>query len=229
MIEIDSLCCGYDKIQILYNVNFSAKNQITAVIGSNGSGKSTLLKSVFGLCDVYSGKIKYNNLDITNIQTNKIIHLGISYMAQKDNVFLEQTIQENLIIASLPDSPDLVETFRIFPVLKQYKNKKAIQLSGGEKQMLAMAMILAKKPKIILLDEPTANLSPKNADIVLDKIKQIQQELDNCIILVEQNIKKSLAICDSCYLFSSGKVIYQGNAEKLLKDSKLVSKYLGIK
>lgn len=227
-INIDSLGSGYGKNHVLHDVAFTADNEITAIVGSNGSGKSTLLKSIFGLCDIYAGKIIFDEHDITRTPTHKITDLGISYMAQRENVFGELNIYENLVISSLPAKPDLDATFDFFPILEQFRNKKAKDLSGGQRQMLAMAMILTKNPRVILFDEPTANLSPKNADLVLDKIQEIQKKLHNCIILVEQNVKNTLGICDKCYLFSSGKVVYHGNPQQLLNDSHLVGKYLGL-
>ena len=229
VISTDLLCSGYDKTQILYSVNFAADKQLTAIIGSNGSGKSTLLKSIFGLCDIFSGHITLNGQDITKYPAHKLADMGIAYMPQKDNVFADLTVLENLNIANISNKTDFEDIWNFFSVLEPYKKTKAKNLSGGERQLLAMSMILVKSPDVILLDEPTANLSPKNADMILAKIKEIQHKLNCCIILVEQNVKNALNICDECYLFSSGKIVYQGNPQKLLSDSNLAQKYLGVK
>ena len=227
-IDVKNLCSGYDKKQILHDVSFSADNNITVVVGSNGSGKSTLLKSIYGLCDIFSGSIYLHQQEITDIPTFKMQSLGVTYMAQNNNVFADLSVYENLVIGNLPNSPDLEYVFDFFPTLKEILNLDARQLSGGQRQLLAMAMTISKRPDVMLFDEPTANLSPKNAEMVLDKIKEIQKKMDNCVILVEQNIKNALSICDACYLFTNGKVAYNGTPQKLLSDPDLASNYLGI-
>ena len=227
-ITIESLYSGYGKNQILHGVDFAADDELTVIVGSNGSGKSTLLKSIFGLCNITSGKISMRQREITRLSTHRITKIGISYMSQTNNVFYDLSVRENLIIASLPDDPPLADLFELFPVLEPAMHKKAKDLSGGQRQMLAMAMTLTKKPEVILFDEPTANLSPKNATLVLNKIKEIQHKLGNCIILVEQNVKNALGICDTCCLFSGGNIIYRGGPESLLADEQLAKKYLGV-
>ncbi len=227
-ITIQSLHSGYGKNQILHGVDFAAGDELTVIVGSNGSGKSTMLKSIFGLCDITSGRIMLEERDITGMSTHRITKTGISYMSQTNNVFYDLSIRENLVIASLPDEPPLEDLFELFPALRPSMSKKARDLSGGQRQMLAIAMTLTKKPRVILFDEPTANLSPKNATLVLEKIKEIQRKLGNCIILVEQNVKNALGACDTCYLFSSGNIIYHGEPASLLADEELAKKYLGV-
>lgn len=220
---------GYGKNRVLFDVDFVAKNEITAVIGANGSGKSTLLRSMCSLCDVYSGQILLHDHNITNTPTHKITNLGISYMQQTNNVFSELSVYENLVIANMPDDPNPECISDVFPDLALLQRRKARQLSGGQRQLLAMAMALAKKPKVMLFDEPTANLSPKNAGIVLQKVKEMQHRLGNCVIIVEQNVQAALDLCDKCYLLSGGKVTYHGDPQKLLADPALLQKYLGVK
>jgi branched-chain amino acid transport system ATP-binding protein len=221
IISTESLYSGYDKNQVLQNINFTAKNEITAILGANGSGKSTLLKSIIGLCDIKSGNILFNKKNITNLRPHQISKLGISYMPQINNVFGDLTILENLKINDATDT-----AFEIFPILQQYSDKKAKHLSGGERQMLAMAITLTGSPQVILFDEPTAALSPQNARLVHDKIIEIQQRLNLCIILVEQNAKMALDMCDTVYLFSSGKIKYHGDPQKLRLD---LDAYLGVR
>lgn len=226
-VSIQGLYAGYGRTQILHGIDFDAEgNAITAIIGANGSGKSTILKSIFGLCDVKSGTITANGKMITGTPTHKMANHHISYMAQRDNVFSELTVEENLIIAAL--EADLQTAYEVFPELTPFKTQTARTLSGGQRQLLAMAMMILRSPKIVLFDEPTASLSPKNAGIILDKIRQINLEFNNCTILVEQNVKRALEFCDVVYLLASGQIVYHGKPETLLADKNLASKYLGI-
>ena len=226
-VMIENLVCGYGKNQVLHGVDFTAETaHLTAIVGSNGSGKSTLLKSLFGLCDVKSGSIHALGRDITHIHTYDILKYGISYMAQRKNVFQDLTLRENLaVVAGRNNSEDAMKDF---PELIPFLDRKAITLSGGQRQLLAMAMVLVNKPRIMLFDEPTAALSPKNATIIIDKIKELNASNDKCVILVEQNVKQALANCDKVYLLASGNVVYSGNPETLLHDEDLASKYLGM-
>ena len=226
-ISIKNLVCGYGKNQVLHGVDFSAQtSKLTAIVGSNGSGKSTLLKSLFGLCDVKSGSITALNRDITHIPTHAILKFGISYMAQRKNVFQDLTLRENLaVVAGTKSARDAMEHF---PELLPFLDRPALTLSGGQRQLLAMAMILVHKPKIMLFDEPTAALSPKNAHIIIEKIKQLNASHENCIVLVEQNVKEALENCDKVYLLASGNVVYSGDPKTLLNDKNLAEKYLGM-
>lgn len=226
-IQIKNLVCGYGKNQVLHGVDFTAEmSKVTAIVGSNGSGKSTLLKSLFGLCDVKSGSIKALNQDITHIPTHAILKFGISYLAQRRNVFQDLTLRENLAVVAGTKNP--AAAMSQFPELLPFLDRPAITLSGGQRQLLAMAMILVHKPKIMLFDEPTAALSPKNATIIVEKIKQLNATRDSCIVLVEQNVKQALENCDKVYLLASGNVVYSGDPVTLLNDKDLASKYLGV-
>jgi branched-chain amino acid transport system ATP-binding protein len=202
-------------------------------VGPNGSGKSTLLKSIFGLCTVYSGDISYNGEKITGLAPHKVARKKIAYLPQVDNVFSNLTIKENLIMASYTLNSKLVsqrmpEIFETFPVLKKYEKSKSNTLSGGERQMLAMGMALIRQPNVMLFDEPTASLSPKLANEVLSKIKQLRDDFGITIILVEQNVKRALALGDFVYLFANGKGVFKGKPDELLNHPELGKLYLGI-
>ena len=234
VIHVSDLNSGYVNSHILFGVDFEAKEkEITIIVGPNGSGKSTLLKSIFGLCDVYSGEISYLGKKITGLAPHEVARKKIAYLPQVNNVFSNLTIKENLTMASYTLDPKtqssrLPEIFETFPILKEYEKSKASTLSGGERQMLAMAMALIRQPKVLLFDEPTASLSPKLADEVLSKIIQMRDNFGITVILVEQNVKRALKMGDYVYLLANGKGVFKGKSEELLANPELGKLYLGI-
>ncbi len=233
-INVNALNSGYANSHILFGVDFEAKEkEITIIVGPNGSGKSTLLKSIFGLCDVYSGEITFHGKTITRLAPHEVARKKIAYLPQVNNVFSNLTIKENLTMASYTldsktQSTRLPEIFETFPILKKYEKSKADTLSGGERQMLAMAMALIRQPIVMLFDEPTASLSPKLADEVLSKIKQMRDDFGITVILVEQNVKRALKMSDYVYLLANGKGVFKGKSEELLSHPELGKIYLGI-
>ena len=234
IIHVDALNSGYGNSHVLFGVDFEAKEkEITVVVGPNGSGKSTLLKSIFGLCAIYSGEISFGGKNITGLAPHEVARKKIAYLPQVNNVFSNLTILENLSMASYTldsktFSKRMPEIFETFPALKKFEKSKADTLSGGERQMLAMAMALIRRPKVMLFDEPTASLSPKLADEVLSKIKQMRDEFGITIILVEQNVKRALKLGDYVYLLANGKGVFKGPPEELLAHPDLGKLYLGI-
>ncbi len=233
-IHVDKLNSGYVNSHILFDVDFDAKEkEITVVVGPNGSGKSTLLKSIFGLCTVYSGEISYNGEKITGLAPHQVARKKIAYLPQMNNIFSNLTIKENLIMASYTLNSKLVsqrmpEIFDTFPILKKFEKSKSNTLSGGERQMLAMGMAMIRQPNVMLFDEPTASLSPKLANEVLSKIKQLRDDFGITIILVEQNVKRALALGNFVYLFANGKGVFKGKPDELLNHPELGKLYLGI-
>ena len=234
IIRVEQLNSGYQNSHILFDVDFEAReNKITIVVGPNGSGKSTLLKSIFGLCTVYSGEISYHGKKITGLAPHEVARRKVAYLPQVDNVFSNLTVMENLKMASYTlDSKTVTqrmpEIFETFPVLRKYEKSKAETLSGGERQMLGMGMALIRRPNVMLFDEPTASLSPKLADEVLSKIKQMRDDFGITVILVEQNVKRALSLGDFVYLFANGKGVFKGKPDELLKHPELGKLYLGI-
>ncbi|HIE23874.1 MAG TPA: ABC transporter ATP-binding protein [Candidatus Korarchaeota archaeon] len=235
MIETNLLNAGYGKIHVLYDVNFIANpEEITVIVGPNGSGKSTLLKTIMGLTDIYSGHVKFKDREITSIPAHKRARMGITYLPQLESVFTNLTVKENLVMAGylINKKEEFEERLEmvldIFPRLKDYMPRKARTLSGGERQMLAMAMALIMEPKVIMFDEPTASLAPKVAFGVIQKIIELKERLGLTIIVVEQSAKKALKIGDRAYLLVSGRVMFEGDAKELLAHPELGKLYLGI-
>jgi branched-chain amino acid transport system ATP-binding protein len=233
LLTIEKLNAGYKTLQILFDVTITApRNLLTVVVGPNGSGKSTLLKTVFGLTKIYSGKVFLDGLDITGLPPHKVAEQGIAYLPQVDNVFSNLTVYENLLIAGYGlkrDEDTVTDVLEMFPHLKTYRNRKAAEMSGGERQMLAIAMALIRKPKLMLFDEPTGNLSPKMATQILNVIKELRDSHGKTIILAEQNAKKALEIGDKAVLLVSGRRVYEGDSRTLLQHEELGKLYLGIR
>ena len=225
---------GYGSLQVLFDVDMEAREgEITVIVGPNGSGKSTMLKTIFRLTTLYSGKIAFNGIDLTKLRPHEVARVGIAYLSQVDNVFPHLTVRENLLMASytVPKSEAesrIDEVLESFPLLKRYLNNKAMKLSGGERQMLAIAMALIRQPKLMMFDEPTANLAPKIATEILSRIVQLRDTYDMTIVLVEQNAKRALEIGDSAYLFVAGRPIFSGSAHELLNHPDFGKLYLGI-
>jgi branched-chain amino acid transport system ATP-binding protein len=233
LLTIEKLNAGYKTLQILFDVTITApRNLLTVVVGPNGSGKSTLLKTVFGLTKIYSGKVFLDGLDITGLPPHKVAERGIAYLPQVDNVFSNLTVYENLLIAGYGlkrDEDAVTDVLEMFPHLKTYRNRKAAEMSGGERQMLAIAMALIRKPKLMLFDEPTGNLSPKMATQILNVIKELRDSHGKTIILAEQNAKKALETGDKAVLLVSGRPVYEGDSRTLLQHEELGKLYLGIR
>jgi len=232
MLSIKSLKAGYSGAEILHGVDFSAKqNEIVSIIGPNGSGKSTLLKSIFNLCDIYSGKIMFKDKDITKLPTFELISEGISYVPQGRQVFSDLTVKENLEMGAFVFkdkelvSRNIKDVYNKFPFLKVKSNEYAFTLSGGQQQMLAIARALIQDPELLLLDEPSLGLAPKTTNEVFEKIVQINKEGVG-IIIVEQNAKKAVSISEKTFVLENGKIALSGGKE-ILKDKRVKNVYLG--
>jgi branched-chain amino acid transport system ATP-binding protein len=235
ILSVESLNAGYGKFHILFDVDIDVKErEIFIIVGPNGSGKSTLLKTLFGLTKIYSGTIEFEGRDITKLPPHARAKIGLAYLPQVGNVFAELTVLENLKMAGYTLDESVLEerindVLEIFPFLKEKLRAKAKTLSGGQRQLLAMAMSLIRQPRLMMFDEPTAGLAPKAAREVIDKIVWLRDTLKKTIILVEQNARLALEIGDRAVLLVSGRVAFRGKASELLSDKELGKKYLGLR
>jgi branched-chain amino acid transport system ATP-binding protein len=235
LLDVSNLNAGYGKFHVLFDINLKCnRSEIVSVIGPNGSGKTTLLNSIFGLADIFSGSITFDGIRINGMLPHQISKIGISYLPQMNNVFSDLSVEENLKMAGyilnvkeLRDTMD--EVLSLFPVLEPFLSRKAGTLSGGERQMLAIAMALMRKPRLIMLDEPLAGLAPLVCRKVVEKIVELRDKLSIGVILVEQNAKKALEISDRTYLIVSGRSVFSGKPDELLQCEELIELYLGLK
>jgi len=235
MLEIKDINAGYGRLHVLFDINAKVKDkEINVLVGPNGSGKSTLLKTVMGITQTYSGKVLFNGNNILGLPPHAVTKLGIAYLPQVDNVFANLKVKENLLMASYILGRDEVkertrEVLDDFPILNKYIDQRAGNLSGGERQMLAMAMAMVRRPKIMLFDEPTASLAPKMATEVLDIIVSLRDKHGMTLMLAEQNARRALEHGDEAILLVSGRVMYEGGSLELLNHQELGKVYLGIK
>lgn len=213
MLDISSLMVNYGDINVLNGVNLHVKAGESVIIqGGNGSGKSTLLKAIFNLVPISSGNIDFNGKNIVGVSTNQLLTAGISYIPQENNVFDNLTVKENVLIGNLKRFNSearknrLEYIFNEFPSLESKKNSWARFLSGGEKQLVALARVLLDQPKLILLDEPTLGLSEKNANIFLTKITEVHKKYNVAFIIIEHHFEKILPMADNIYILRNKKI-----------------------
>lgn len=225
MLSVEDVYSGYGKMEVLHGVSMKVeKGEIVSVLGPNGAGKSTLLNTIFGMTTLYRGKIWFEGKDVTRMKPNQITRMGIGYAPQLDNVFPSLSVMENLQIGAYfrkdDISKDIEEIFELFPEIAGRKKNLAKTLSGGERQMLAIARALMARPRLVMLDEPTAGLAPKAALTLMRKIVEIR-ERGITILLVEQNVKRALGISDRAYILVGGRIVHEDAAENLMREERL--------
>ena len=231
ILECNGIAAGYVKgLNILQGVDLVVnEGEIVSIIGPNGAGKSTLLKAIMSLIKVSAGRFYLNGTEKTGLSTHKIVMEGLGYVPQVANVFPSLTIEENLEIGSwtIKNKRDAIKKiYSDFPMLSDRKKDKAGNLSGGQRQILALARALITSPNLLLLDEPSAGLSPVAINDVFTSIKEIN-ESGVSILLVEQNAKRALGFSDRGYVLDQGRNAYQGSGEELLNDPTVIDLYLG--
>ena len=231
VMHLKNLFAGYGETEILHGVDINISDgEIVCIIGPNGAGKSTVLKAILGQINVTQGSIDLLEEDILSIPTSEIIKKGISYVPQTNNVFVSLSVEENLEMGAWVNPDDtqlkLNEMYELFPDLGDKRKQPAGSLSGGQRQMVAMAKSLMVEAKILLLDEPTAGLSPKYRAEIFSTIKKINRS-GVPILMVEQNAKQALGVSDRGYILVDGSNRHDGTGKELLEDKEVARLFLG--
>lgn len=232
LLKATDIVAGYlPGVNILNGCNLEvAKGELVGIIGPNGAGKSTLLKSLFGLVTVRSGTVTLGGVDITNQKANTLVSQGVGFVPQNNNVFPSLTVEENLRMGVYLRPQAFAERFEfitdLFPTLGERRSQRAGAMSGGERQMVAMARALMMNPSVLLLDEPSAGLSPVRQDETFLRTRMINKA-GVSVVMVEQNARRCLQICDRGYVLDQGKDAHTGTGRELQADPKVISLYLG--
>ena len=231
LLTVRDLDAGYGDLQILSDVDLDVLDgEYVTIVGPNGAGKSTVMKSVFGLTVHMGGSIQFGDSEITGLAPEEIIHEGIGYVPQNDNVFASLTVRENLemgayILDEVP-ADALAAVFDRFPVLEERQSQKAGTMSGGQQQMLAMGRALMLDPDLLLLDEPSAGLAPDLVEDMFERIDAIN-DAGTAVLMVEQNAKEALRHCDRGYVLANGENRYADSGDRLLADPEVRQEFLG--
>ena len=232
VLDVRDLDASYGATLIVRGVSMQVRSgELVTIIGPNGSGKSTVIKSIFGLTQIEGGSISLDGNDTTGLDTDRLVQLGIGYVPQAANVFPTLTVRENIEMGAYSmsgNSTNRVNEMRgLFPVLEERWGSKAGHLSGGQRQMLALARALVTDPKMLLLDEPTAGLAPQIVDQVLTQVAEINQR-GVSILLVEQNAVKALERSDRAYVLARGRNYFEDTADALLSNPDIGKVFLGL-
>jgi branched-chain amino acid transport system ATP-binding protein len=232
LLQVDELEAGYDDALILRGVSIDADaEQIVAIVGPNGAGKSTLLKAVYGLLKPRAGTVRFDGEDVTGVRADLLTRRGMNFVPQVENVFPTLTVFENLHVGALvlprdERDAEIGKVLDLFPLLAERRRQRAGSLSGGQRKLVAIARALVARPRLLLLDEPSAGLSPIAIDLVFEKLLEIRG-LGIGIVMVEQNARRALALADTGYVLDTGRNAYTGPGPQLLEDPRVVELYLG--
>jgi ABC-type branched-subunit amino acid transport system ATPase component len=227
----EGVTAGYTEVDILNEVHLRVEpEEIVSIIGPNGAGKSTLLKAIFGLLKPRKGRILLEEEEITGLSPDRIVRKGLSYVPQVHNVFPSLTVQENLEMGAFIRTDDyssrMEEIFQLFPLLKERRKQKVGQLSGGQRQMVAMGRALMLDPRVLLLDEPSAGLAPLLVSLIFEKIQEINAT-GVAVVIVEQNAREALKLSHRGYILAMGRNVMDDEAQALLDNEEIGRLFLG--
>ncbi|HEV7275652.1 MAG TPA: ABC transporter ATP-binding protein [Devosiaceae bacterium] len=231
LISIENVVAGYGGAPILNGVDIAIEqSDIGVIVGPNGAGKSTTLKAVFGLLKVSAGTITFGGEEITNSLPDRLVPMGLSYVPQEKNVFTSLTVEENLEMGAFTRKDDFAETmnwvYDMFPVLREKRRQPAGELSGGQRQMVAMGRALMSQPRLLMLDEPSAGLSPRYVLEIFEQIVKVNKA-GVAILMVEQNARQALALASKGFVLASGQNRFTGTGAELLADPEVARSFLG--
>ena len=231
LITINGIEAGYGGAPILGGVDLAIEqSDIAVIVGPNGAGKSTILKAVFGLVSVSKGTITFQGQDITNADPDRLVPMGLGFVPQEFNVFTSMSVEENLEMGAYIRRDDFGPTMRsiyaMFPVLKEKRRQRAGELSGGQRQMVAMGRALMSQPKLLLLDEPSAGLSPIHTTQVFEHVRKINAN-GVAVLMVEQNARHALAFATKGFVIANGRNRFSGTGQALLDDPEVARSFLG--
>ena len=231
LLSGENLTCGYNKINILTNCNIGVnKGEIASIVGPNGAGKSTAMKAIFGLLPLRSGQIILDGEDITHLKPQERVLKGMGFVPQNNNIFPSLTVQENLEMGAFISNDnynDILDyIYNLFPILKDKQFQQAGELSGGQRQQVAVGRALMTKPKVLMLDEPSAGVSPIVMESLFLKIQEIAK-LGTSVLMVEQNAKQALKISDLGFVLTQGKNLFTDTGKALLANKEVRQAFLG--
>ena len=231
LITINGIEAGYGGAPILGGVDLAIEqSDIAVIVGPNGAGKSTILKAVFGLVSVSKGTITFQGQNITNADPDRLVPMGLGFVPQEFNVFTSMSVEENLEMGAYIRRDDFGPTMRsiyaMFPVLKEKRRQRAGELSGGQRQMVAMGRALMSQPKLLLLDEPSAGLSPIHTTQVFEHVRKINAN-GVAVLMVEQNARHALAFATKGFVIANGRNRFSGTGQALLDDPEVARSFLG--
>lgn len=231
LIELKQVVAGYGGAPILNGVDMAIeRSDIGVIVGPNGAGKSTTLKAIFGLLSVTDGEVLFESDPITNAQPDTLVPRGLSFVPQEKNVFTSMSVHENLEMGAFIREDDfsdtLDEVYEMFPPLKEKRDQPAGELSGGQRQMVAMGRALMSKPRLLMLDEPSAGLSPRYVIEIFEQIVKVN-EAGVGILMVEQNAKQALAFASKGFVLAGGRNSFTGTGRELLDDPEVAKSFLG--
>jgi branched-chain amino acid transport system ATP-binding protein len=226
-----NITCGYNSVDILSDCTIGVKRgQIASIVGPNGAGKSTAMKAIFGLLDIRKGQIFLDGEDITNLRPQERVLKGMGFVPQTNNIFPSLSVQENLEMGAFIQAKNCEDMlnyiYELFPILKDKRHQQAGELSGGQRQQVAVGRALMTNPKVLMLDEPSAGVSPIVMEGIFKKIKEIANQ-GTAILMVEQNAKQALAISDLGFVLNQGKNLFTDTGKSLLDNKEVRQAFLG--